>query len=349
MRVTTRSGRPLVRSLVASSILGALLSMGIGTTHAADVPRISIMVGGINKLIYLPAALTQQLGYFKDEGLDVELLSQPAGVDAENELLAGAVQGVVGFYDHSIDLQSKGKEVEAIVVFGQVPGEVELVSSSAAGQIKSMADIKGKTLGVTGLGASTNFLTQFLAAKNGVKSSEFSVLPVGAGNTFIAAMQQKRIDAGMTSEPTASRLISTGQASVLVDMRSMEGTQKALGGAYPASSFYVNRAWAQSHKAEAAKLARAFVRTLKFIHTHTPEQIAEKMPKDYYANNKALYLQALTNSMPMFSPDGKMPVGGPETVLKVMSSFNPNVKGKHIDLSKTYTNEFVDQALQASK
>ncbi|AJG23417.1 ABC-type nitrate/sulfonate/bicarbonate transport systems, periplasmic components [Cupriavidus basilensis] len=88
-----------------------------GTVRAAD-GKLSIMVGGATKIIYLPARLTEQLGYFKEEGLDVEILSQPAGVDAENELLAGAVQGVVGFYDHTIDLQSKGKEVEAVVVFG---------------------------------------------------------------------------------------------------------------------------------------------------------------------------------------------------------------------------------------
>jgi NitT/TauT family transport system substrate-binding protein len=142
------------------------------------------------KIIYLPAKLTEQLGYFKDEGLDVEIQSQPAGVDAENELLAGAVQGVVGFYDHTIDLQSKGKEVEAVVVFGQVPGEAEMVATRAASQIRSMADIKGKTLGVTGLGSSTNFLTQYLAFRAGVTSSQFTVLPVGADATFIAAIRQ---------------------------------------------------------------------------------------------------------------------------------------------------------------
>src|SRR5260370_14293113 len=104
------------------------------------------MVGGFTKLIYLPARLTEQLGYFKDEGLDVELLSQPAGVDAENELLAGAVQAVVGFYDHTIDLQTKCKDVKAIVVFGQVPGEVAIVSTQAAETVKSMADAKCKRL-----------------------------------------------------------------------------------------------------------------------------------------------------------------------------------------------------------
>ncbi len=86
------------------------------------------------------------------------------------------------------------------------------------------------------------------------------------------------------------------------------------------------------------------MKTLKFIQTHSAAEIAEKMPKDYYGKNKDLYLQALQNSLPMYSPDGRMPKGGPETVLKVLSAFNPNVKGKHIDLSKTYTNAFVDQA-----
>ena len=328
------------RTLISLAVAGATMMALPGTASAAG--KITIMVGGITKMVYLPAKLAEQLGYFKEEGLDVELQSQPAGVDAENELLAGAVQAVVGFYDHSIDLQSKGKEITAIVIFGQVPGEVELVSTKASATIKNMGDVKGKTLGVTGLGSSTNFLTQYLASRYNISSKEYSVLPVGADNTFIAAMKQGRIDAGMTTEPTVSQMLKTGEAKVLVDMRSVEGTVKALGGLYPASSLYVQRNWLNGHKDDAAKLARAFVKTLKFIKTHSAAEIADKMPKDYYGNNKQLYIQALENSLPMYSADGKMPVGGPETVLSVLAGFNPNVKGKHIDLSKTYTNEFVN-------
>ncbi|MEZ2311514.1 ABC transporter substrate-binding protein [Paraburkholderia sp. RCC_158] len=322
---------------VASSLLFGLTSQH---ATAADSGKITIMVGGITKLIYLPARLTEQLGYFKDEGLDVELLSQPAGVDAENELLAGAVQGVVGFYDHTIDLQTKGKEAKAIVVFGQVPGEVEMVSTKAADTLKSMGDVKGKTLGVTGLGSSTSFLTQYLAGQHGIQSTEYTMLPVGADASFIAAIKQNRIDAGMTTEPTVSALLKSGEAKVLVDMRSVEGTKAALGGTYPASSLYVQAAWADSHKAEAAKLAHAFVRTMQFIHTHSAEEIAAKMPDDYQ-KDKSLYVSALKASLPMYTVDGKMPADGPATVLKVLAAFNPSVKGKHIELGKTYTNEFV--------
>lgn len=327
------------RTLLATAVLASAAAAPLA--QAADGP-ITIMVGGINKIIYLPAKLTEALGYFKDEGLTVELQSQPAGVDAENQLIAGAVQGVVGFYDHSIDLQSKGKDVEAIAVFCKVPGEVEMVSTKAAPTFTSMAQAKGKTLGVTGLGSSTDFLTRYLADRQGVASKDYSLLPVGAGNSFIAAIKQDRIQAGMTTEPTVSQLLKTGDAKVLVDLRTEAGTQAALGGLYPAASLYVQNSWAESHKPEATKLAHAFARTMAWIHTHNAEQIAAMMPRDYYGSDKALYVAALTASLPMFTTDAKMPAGGPETVLRVLSTYKPLVKSKNIDLSRTYSNAYLE-------
>lgn len=329
-----------LRPAALSAVALTLCSM-LPAAHAASSDTVTIMVGGINKIIYLPAKLTEALGYFKAEGLNVELQSQPAGVDAENQLIAGAVQGVVGFYDHTIDLQAKGKEIEAIAVFCKVPGEVELVSTKAAPTFKTMADAKGQTLGVTGLGSSTEFLTRYLADKAGVANKDYSLLPVGAGNSFIAGMKQDRIQAGMTTDPTVSQMLKTGDAKVLVDMRTEAGTQAALGGLYPAASLYVRNDWAATHKDQATKLAHAFGKTMAYISTHSAEQIAELMPKDYYGNDKALYVEALKASLPMFTKDGAMPVGGPETVLKVLSAYKPQVKSAHIDLSKTYTNAYL--------
>ena len=226
--------RAAIYSLAFASVLAGSAAL------AAD--KVTIIVGGYEKQIYLPAKLTERLGYFKEEGLDVELLNEAAGVDAENEMLAGAVQGVVGFYDHCVDLQAKGKFVESVVQFSQAPGEVELVSNKYP-DVKSMADLKGKNLGVTGLGSSTNFLSQYLMMKSGVQLADFTSVPVGAGATFIAAMQQDKIQAGMTTEPTISRLLKTGEARILVDMRTIEKTKAALGGTYPAASLYMPTAW----------------------------------------------------------------------------------------------------------
>ena len=321
----------------------ALVSTLAGSSAAFAADKVTIIVGGYEKQIYLPAKLAERLGYFKDEGLDVELLNEAAGVDAENEMLAGAVQGVVGFYDHCVDLQPKGKFVESVVQLSQAPGEVELVSSKYP-DVKSMADLKGKNLGVTGLGSSTNFLTQYLMMKSGVQLSDFTSVPVGAGATFIAAMQQDKIQAGMTTEPTISRLLKTGEARILVDMRSIEKTKAALGGTYPAASLYMSTAWVEKNKPTVQKLANAFVKTLKYIKTHSAEDIADKMPKDYYVGDKDGYVKALADGKGMFTADGVMPQGGPETVLAVLSGFSKNIKGKQIDLSKTYTTEFVKAA-----
>ncbi|MDE1157254.1 MAG: ABC transporter substrate-binding protein [Neorhizobium sp.] len=337
-----QSKRRLARALSVSALALAGMLSTTAMSHAAD--KITIMVGGYEKQIYLPAKLAEALGYFKDEGLNVELLNEAAGVDAENQLLAGAVQGVVGFYDHCVDLQAKGKFIESVVQFSQAPGEVELVSTKHP-EIKSFADLKGKNLGVTGLGSSTNFLSLYMASKAGLKGGDVVTIPVGAGGTFIAAMQQDQIQAGMTTEPTISRMVKTGEASVLVDLRTVDATRAALGGTYPAASLYMETAWVDAHKADVQKLANAFVKTLKFIDTHSAADIADKMPKDFYVGDKEGYVKALEAGKGMFTKDGVMPEDGPKTVLAVLAEFSKNVKGKQIDLSKTYTSDFVKQAM----
>ena len=76
------------------------------------------------------------------------------------------------------------------------------------GQVKSPADWKGRHLGITEAGSSTDFLTQYLTKKAGVDRSMTTHRGVGAGQTFIAAMKQKAIVSGMTTEPTVSPALS---------------------------------------------------------------------------------------------------------------------------------------------
>jgi NitT/TauT family transport system substrate-binding protein len=332
-----------VIKLLCTALVGGLLAGVAMPNVAVAADKVTLMVGGLEKQIYLPFMLTQRLGYYKDEGLDVELLTEPSGVDAEDELLAGTVQGVGGFYDHCIDMQSKGKYIESVIQILGSPGEVELVSSKHP-EIKSPADWKGVKLGVTGLGSSTNFLTQYLAVKNGLKLGDVTSVPVGAGDTFISALQRDEIQGGMTTEPTVSRLLKTGEAKVLVDLRTAETTKAALGGQYPATSLYMDTAYVEKHKDVTQKLVNALMKTQKFINTHSAAEIADAMPKEYLVGDRDGYIKALDNEKGMFTPDGLMPAGGPETVLAVLSGFSKNLKGKTIDLSKTYTTEFVKNA-----
>jgi NitT/TauT family transport system substrate-binding protein len=341
-----------VKSLRTLTTAAAVLTLAAGLTacgsdsssSGGSGDTVTLMVGGLDKVIYLPAKLTQQLGYFDDAGVHVDLKEEPSGADAETLLLAHQVDGVVGFYDHTVAIQTQGKCLESVVQFSKAPGEVEVVAADS--DISSAADFAGAHLGVTSPGSSTDFLTQALAVKAGVQPDEYTTVKAGAGDTFIAALNQGAIDAGMTTDPTVARLVQSGDAKVLVDMRTEEGSQQALGGPYPSSSLYMDCDYVASHKAAVQKLATAFVRTLQWIGTHSAQEIADQMPADYAGSDKDLYVQSIESTVPMFTNDGVMPDQGPETVLRVLGTFNPNVKGKEdqVDLSKTFTTDFVEAA-----
>jgi NitT/TauT family transport system substrate-binding protein len=344
---------------VAAAILAATTMAGCANNAsgpsttankpAANAPSVTIMVGGMSKQIYLPFMLTKQLGYYDKAGVNVNLIDEPAGGDATQNMLAGQVQGVGGFYDHNIALQAQGKSSEAVVSMLQIPGEVELCRSDLKGVVKSPADFKGRQLGITDTGSSTDFLTQYLTKKAGVDPAATTRRGVGAGQTFIAAMKQKAIDCGMTTEPTVTQALSDGTAFILLDMRTAAGSKAAMGGTYPATSLYMPTAYVDANKATVQKLVNAFVSTLTWIQKHSAAEIADKMPASYYKGvGKAAYVSALKSEMGIFNPTGIMDPTGPPTCLAVLSAFNAKVNGKQIDLTKTYTDEFVKAATPVS-
>jgi NitT/TauT family transport system substrate-binding protein len=335
--------------LAAAALITTACS-GASGESASATEHVRIMVGGIEKVIYLPAKLTEQLGYFADEGLDVELLTEPSGAQAENVLISGGVDGVVGFYDHTIDLQAKDKCIQSVVQFADVPGEAEVVATDQADSLESPSDFAGANLGVTSPGSSTDFLTRALAVRAGVDPGEYTTVKAGAGQTFIAAIDSGGIDAGMTTDPTIAQLVTTGQGEVIVDMRTAEGTTEALGGLYPGSSLYMDCEWVAENKETVQKLANAMVRTLQYIDTHTAAEIAAEMPTEFNGGDPQLYEKAIADSMTMFTADGVMPADGPDNVLEVLATFSPSVQAKEdsIDLSQTYTTEFVQNVPPAS-
>lgn len=330
---------------VAATVTMAACGSSAGGTDSAGKPVVRVMVGGLDKQIYLPAMLAQQLGFYAQQGLDVQLSDEPAGVNAETDMIAGQVDAVVGFYDHNIDLRAKGKSTEEVTQLLQVPGEVELCRTDEP-NITSPADWKGKSLGITDVGSSTDFLTKYLAVRNGVAVTDIHELGVQAGATFIAAMQHKSIDCGMTTEPTVSQLVDNGQARIILDTRTAAGARTALGGVYPASSVYMTTDYVNAHKDTVQKLVNAYVETLNWIHTHTADQITDKMPAAYYAGTgRTAYVEALQHELGIYDPTGIMPPDGPKTCLAVLSAFNPDVKS--VDLSKTFDDEFAANADRA--
>lgn len=327
---------------VAPSANGSSAPSAAGTPAPA---KVSIMVGGMNKQIYLPNKLTEALGYFKDQNLTVDLIDEPSGKDTTVEVVAGNVDMGSGSYDHTIDIAAQGKQLTMVTLLLQEPGEFVMVSKQKAATIKSPADWKGAKAGVTSIGSGTHTLMRAMTIKAGLQISDVSFVAAGAGDTFIAAMKQGTIDVGITTQPTVLRMQKTGDGQLLVDLSKPETTRAALGGDYPFISLFAKADYIASHKDVVQRVVNAYVKTLKWINTHSAAEIADKLPADYYGGDKDGYVQALKDSMGMFSPDGKMTKGAPEFVLSLLKQFNDGVqKNPNIDLSKTYTDEFVNNA-----
>lgn len=311
---------------------------------SASPTKLKIMVGGISKQIYLPNKLSDTLGFFKEENLDVTLIDEASGQSSEEQVLTGGVDAGSGSYNHTIELQAAGKAIETVVQLQSAPGEALMVSSKVAGKIKNANDLKDANIGVTELGSGTQTLSTAILGQVGIAADQVHFLPVGAGATFLAAMQQGRIAAGMTTEPTISKVISSGAGQVLVDLRTPASTKAALGGEYPFISVFMNTSYVNAHKDVVQHLVNAYVKTLKWMSTHSAAEIADKVPADYYAGDKAAYVTALEGQKNSFTTDGMMSATGAQTVSSIETKYVPSMKGKTVDLSKTYTNEFATKA-----
>ncbi len=212
-------------------------------------------------------------------------------------------------------------------------------------EIKSIKDLAGKKVGVSAPGSSTDFFLKYLLKKNGVDPAGTSVIGVGLGATAVAAMEQGQIDAAVMLDPSVTVLQgSHPDLRILSDTRTQKDTLDVFGGEYPGGALYSTTAWVASHEKDVQALTNAIVNTLAWIHAHSPEDIMAKMPPEIVGKNKELYLAALKNTIPMYSQTGKMDPKGADAVLAVFSAGSPEVAKANVDVSKTFTNKYVEQA-----
>lgn len=345
----------LKRTLVVAGAIGALAITGLsacssnstgGSTAggAANLPTVTLMVGGIDKQIYLPYELAQELGFYKKYGVNVVLSTEvQGGVGAEDAMASGQVDMAGAWYVHAIDFQVKGKAVEDVVNLSGAPGEREMCATGSG--LSSPAQWSGKTLGITDLGSGTDTLTQFLAAKNGLKISDFHRLAVGAGSTAIAAIKNGSAQCVMTTQPTVLQMEKMGIATSAIDLATVQGASGSLGGVWPAAGVLAQSSWVSAHPTETQDVVDALVATMHWISTHTAQDIADNLPAAYTSNSemsKADYVAALQQDLGQFMPDGLMPAGGPKTVLATEEQVGNATAS--VNLGTTFTNTFAAAA-----
>ena len=331
------------RFTVAAAAL--VVSAGLTAGAALAQSKVTLAIGGASCLCYLPTMLAHQLGEYKKAGVDVEVVQFKGGSEALKAVMGGSADVVSGYFDHCVNLAAKGQRLQAFVVYDRYPGFALVVSPKANDKVKSVKDLKDKKIGVSAPGSSTDFFLKYILAKNGVDPNSVGVIGVGLGATAIAAMEQGTIDAAIMLDPAVTVLAGTHKdLRILVDTRSQKDTLSVFGGEYPGGALYTRADWIASHEKEVQGMTNAIIATLKWIHSHTAEEIADKMPAELVGKDKALYVAALKATLSMYSETGKMDPKGAQAVLEVFSQSVPAIKDAKIDLSKTYTNKYVDAA-----
>ena len=329
---------------MALCLCGVLLLAIVACSRATkESTTVRVAVGGQTQFIYLPLTLADQLGYFKDEGLSVQISDLRGGSEALAALIGGSVDIVTGFYEHTLRARAQGKHLVMVMLFDRYPGLVLMVGKQHLNEVRSIKDLVGKPVGVTAPGSSTDQLVKYLLRQNDLSPQSIPVV-TGGISTMLAALEQDRVWAGVTVDPLASKLERDGIAKVLYDTRTEKGTLEIFGGPWPAGGFYTSADFIQQHRATVQSMVNAGLRALRYLREHSAEEIAAVMPESFWAGDRDQYIASLRANLSMYSSDGLMPLDGPPNVLKTLSLVDEKIDGANIDMMQTYDNTFVQNA-----
>ena len=334
----------MIRILGAAAFATMLgfVSMASGQT-APEKRGVHLAAAGLG-FPYLPFMIASHQGYFKDEGLDVQIAVFPGGAKALEALLGGSADVVAGAYSNTISMAAKGQKLVSFAVQANCPDWVFGVTKRAQDKVRSAADLKGMRIGVSSPGSSFHMGVNYLLSKAGVKPDDVSIIGIGASATTVAAVRAGLVDALMINDPVATMLEESGDLRPLTEMRTEEGNRGAFGGDYTEASVYATKRFVDMNPRTVQAIANAIVRAEKWMAEATPEQVFDSLPSDYMVNDKALFVRAYGKLQRCLSRDGVLTEAAARTVRDVLAAFDPAIAAARIDLGATYDNSFVEKA-----
>ncbi|MDM0116175.1 ABC transporter substrate-binding protein [Variovorax sp. J22R133] len=335
------------RTLVSSAAAIAAAYVALPHVHAQGKPektKVAISVGGKAAFYYLPLTIAEQLGYFKAEGLEVEISDFAGGARALQALVGGSADVCSGAYEHTINLQAKSQFLQSIVLQGRAPQIAVGVSTKNMPGYASLADLKGKKIGVSAPGSSTNMVANLVLSRAGIKASDVSYVGVGVAAGALTALRSGQIDAISNTDPVMTMLEQKGDVRIISDTRTLKGTHEVFGGPMPAACLYAPVEFIQKNPNTCQALANAIVHGLKWLQTAGPGDIIKAVPETYLLGDRALYLASFDKIREAIATDGLVPADGPRTALNALASFDTTIKADKIELSRTFTNDFARRA-----
>jgi NitT/TauT family transport system substrate-binding protein len=305
-----------------------------------DRSKLTIAVNGKASFFNLPLLLAEQLGFFKDEGLDAEIVDVPGLPRMVQMLQSGQADVMCGAYEHIIYLQSQ-KQRTPQAAFG--------VSNKTLPGFQNVLQLRGKKIGVTAPGSSTNLLAARVLARAGIAPQEVSFVGVGNAAGAIASLRMGQIDAICNTEPIITQLEDRSEIKIIGDGRSLRGTQELYGGLFPSACLSASQEFVQKNPATCQAAAQAVVRALQWLQTAGLSDMNKMIPESYMQGDRALYLASFAKLRESMTLDGQFSPESARTALQALVQFDPALAIARVDLAKTYTNEFTRRAKEKYK
>jgi NitT/TauT family transport system substrate-binding protein len=332
------------RPFVFGTGLALIAAPALVRAQAIEKPAVKVAVGGRNLLYYLPLTIAEQLGYFKAEGLDLQIVDFAGGSQALRAVVGGSADVVSGAFEHTVNMQAKGQRLRAFALQGRAPQIVLGVNPKTMPNFKTVADLKGKKIGVTAPGSSTNVMVNFILAKAGLKPADVSIIGVGASQGAVAAMRAGQLDAISNLDPVITLLQRSGDLKIVSDTRIVAEAERVFGGPMPAGCFYAPQTFIDKNPNTTQALANALVRANKWIQAAGPADIIKAVPESYLLGDRAVYIDAFLAAKGALSPDGLFPEKGADTAFRALASIDAEIAAAKLDLGAVYTNEFAKKA-----
>lgn len=330
--------------LALTGAVGYACSSG-GSHKRADATSVRLALPK-NPVFYLPAYLARELGYFTAEGISVDIQDLPGGAKNIQAMLGGSADLIGAVYEHTLWLAAENRPTRCFVLFIDRPGLMLVVSPLAVKTVRTIADLKGKNVGVATPGSQSHFFVNYLLEKNKMSAEDVSAVGIGMGTAAVAAIERGKVDAAAVTGSAIAVLQRRHPGLViLANGFTAEGVKELFGlTSYPTHGLLAPDAWLKANPGTAQKLARAVQKASRWIREQPPEKILEKLPAAYRMEDAAADIDAIRMTIPMLSVDGKIKRESAEAVRRVLSSSIQKIRDSNFDITSTYTNQFVEGA-----
>jgi NitT/TauT family transport system substrate-binding protein len=228
-------------------------------------------------LCIIPYVVAAHDGHFQKEGLEVELVYMRGGSAAMQALVGGAVDYAATALDVALQAYAHGAAVKRFAATGKLPLFALAVSPQSAAKIKSVKDLEGKTVGISGLGNADHALTLFLLKQAGADATKVQFATIGTN--LLEALRQGQLDAGLVQEP-ALTLITAAGGKVLVNAMDTADAQKYLGGNYEFMGVAVRAADIERRRDEMKALVKGLQNALVAVQKVTPDDLVRALPPE---------------------------------------------------------------------